>query len=172
MRNSVFDLFVAYLKDKVDHYSKSSVGMKQSILIIAYIGLLLTIAGCVQRDKSKIIEKYKYEENINQLPGRKDLKLESWVKEGVDCFGLIMVCEITGDPIRMKEVYVKVVSIQPDSLRIEALEDVMINRVQECKKVNLKKGQRWNETYGEIFRTRADAINYIDSRYPGLRVKY
>jgi len=144
--------------------------MKQLLLIIA--GILLLMVACSQRDKTKNISQYKYEDNSSVLTVKINKKLDSWVKEGVKCYGIIMVCDLAGTPLRIKEVYVQVIKIQPGSIKMEALEDVIINRTTECRKVSFKKGQSWNEEYGEIFRTREEAIKYIDDNYPGLRMKY
>lgn len=145
--------------------------MKQLILIIACVFVLMNMAGCRQSDKSKIIEQYKYAEDISVLTVLHKTKLDSWVKEGIICYGLIMVCDLAGKPLRIKEVSVQVVSIQPESIKMKALEDVIINRTIECTKVSFKKGESWNEEYGEIFQTREEAIKYIDDKYPGLRIK-
>jgi hypothetical protein len=98
-------------------------------------------------------------------------KFDSWVKEGIRCYGIIMVCDLAGKPLRVKEVSVQVVSIQPEGIKMKALEDVIVNRTIECKKVSFKKGESWDEEYGEIFETREEAIKYIDDKYPGLRIK-
>jgi len=145
--------------------------MRQAAFMIAFFFLLLGIAGCEQKDKSKIISQYKYEEDSNILTVKINNKLEPWVKKGVECFGIIMVCNKEGDPLRIKEVHVRVIDVQPKSVKMEALEDIVINRTTECRKVSFRKGQSWNEEYGEIFKTRAEATTYIDKEYPGLRIK-
>jgi len=145
--------------------------LKQMQVVVACILLFPSITGCGQRDKTKILEQYKYEDNSNILTVNVNAKLDPWVKEGITCYGIIMVCDLAGKPLRMKEVNVQVVSIQPESIKMKALEDVLINRTIECKKVSFKKGDSWNEEYGEIFKTREEAIKYIDLNYPGLRTK-
>lgn len=145
--------------------------MKHLIFILACVLLLLNVAGCGQRDKSKNIEQYKYDENSNVLTVNIKKEFEPWVKEGAICYGIIMVCDIAGNPLRIKEVRVKVLEIKPGSIKMEALEDITINRTIECRKVSFKKGDSWNEEYGEIFKTREGAIKYIDDNYPGLRIK-
>jgi len=141
------------------------------ILIVACFLLLINLAGCRQSDKSKVIEQYKYDDDTNALTVLHKTKLDSWVKEGIKCYGIIMVCDLAGKPIRIKEVTVQVVSIQPEGIKMKALEDVIINRTIECTKVSFKKGESWDEEYGEIFETREEAIKYIDDKYPGLRIK-
>lgn len=145
--------------------------LKHTLVFGACFLLLSNIAGCGPRDKMKILEQYKYEDNSSILTVNVNKKLDSWVKEGIKCFGIIMVCDLAGKPLRIKEVSVLVVSIQPESIKMKVLEDVIINRTIECTKVSFKKGESWNEEYGEIFQTRAEAIKYIDLNYPGLRIK-
>jgi len=140
-------------------------------VVVACILLFSNITGCGQSDKTKILEQYKYVDNSNILTVNVNKKLHPWVKEGIKCYGIIMVCDLAGKPLRIKEVNVQVVSIQPESIKMKALEDVFINRTIECKKVSFKKGDNWNEEYGEIFRTSEEAIKYIDDNYPGLRIK-
>jgi len=142
------------------------------ILIIAGISLLLSIVACSERDKSKIIEQYKYEGNTNVLTELNKKKLGSWVKEGITCYGIIMVRDENKRPVRLKEVQAKVLSIHSENIKMEALEDVAINRTIECNKVTLKKGECWDEIDGELFKTREEAIRFIDDKYPGLRMKY
>jgi len=146
--------------------------MKQMILIFAGIALLLSIAACGQRDKSKILEQYKYDDNSSVPTEFSKKKLESWVKEGITCYGIIMVRDENKPPVRLKEVHAKVISIHSEIIKMEALENVFINRTIECNNVNIKKGERWDEVDGELFKTREEAIRFIDDKYPGLRVKY
>lgn len=146
--------------------------MKQSNLIIAYIILLLNLVGCERSDKIKVLSQYKYEDNSSVLSENTHKKLGSWVKEGITCYGIIMVRDENNPPVRLKEVYAKVISIHSENIKMEALENVFINRTIECNKVNIKKGECWDEVDGELFKTREEAIRFIDDKYPGLRVKY
>lgn len=132
---------------------------------------LVDIAGCGESDKTKILEQYKYEDDSGILTVNVNKKLESWVKEGTKCYGIIMVCDLAGNTLRVKEVSVQVVNVLPGGIKMKALEDVIINRAIECRKVSFKKGESWDEEYGEIFKTRSEAIKYIDQKYPGLRIK-
>jgi hypothetical protein len=143
--------------------------MKQATLLIVFFSLIISVLSCKQQDKSKVVAEYKYEEDIPTTKVEK--KLESWVEVGVECYSVIMVCDITGYPIRIKEAHVKVAEIQPKKIKMMALENVIINPIAECRKVSLKKGDTWEEEYGDIFKTRGEAIKYIDENYPGLRVK-
>lgn len=145
--------------------------MKQQILIIACFSLLINLAGCRQYDKSKIIEQYKFDEDISVLNEKYPNGLGVWLKEGTICYGILLVRDENKLPIRMKEVQAKVINVHSESVKMEALEDVAINRTIECNKVTLKKGECWDEVDGELFKTREEAIRFIDEKYPGLRMK-
>jgi hypothetical protein len=125
--------------------------------------------ACSQRDKSKVLSQYKFEDNPGVLTVNINKEPDSWVKEGIKCYGIIMVCDLAGNPLRIKEVHVQIIKVQPGKIKMEALEDVIINRTVECTKVSFKKGESWDEEYGEIFETREAAIKYMDDNYPGLR---
>lgn len=83
-----------------------------------------------------------------------------------------MVVNNAGNPVRIKEIQVKVDSIRSESIKLEALEDVILGRTAECDRVSFKKGESWNEVHGDLFKTREEAIHYIDQKYPRLRLKY
>ena len=126
--------------------------------------------GCGQRDKSAILAQYKYETS-DTLSVNLNYKLERWIKEGAECYCLVMVCDkLLETPLRVKEVHVRVIKIHESGIQMKALEDVIINRITECTKVTFSKGESWNEEFGEIFKTKEDAQKYIDTKYPGLRV--
>lgn len=145
--------------------------MKQIILVIVCIWLIVNIAGCGPRDKSKILAQYKYDDSASVSATSTVKKLEPWVKEGVNCWGIIMVTDNAGNPLRIKEVHVKVIGIKPQSVKLQALENVILGRTIQCNKVTFKKGDSWNEEYGDLFKTREEAIKYIDDKYPKLRIR-
>lgn len=127
--------------------------------------------GCGQSDKSKILEQYKYDE---YNPASNEIikkKLGSWVNEGIFCYGIVIVHGENGLPIRAKEVYAKIIDIQDDKIVMRSLEDVVMSPELGCVKYSLRKGDDWNEVEGDLFRTREETIRFIDTNYPGLRMK-
>lgn len=146
--------------------------MKKELFVSINIVLLLFImTGCGKRDKSALLAQYKYE-NSDTLSVNLSYKLEPWIKEGADCYCLVMVCDkLLETPLRIKEVHSKIVKLHDNGIQMKSLEDVKINRVTECTKITFAKGESWNEEFGEIFKTREEARRYIDAKYPGLRVR-
>jgi len=145
--------------------------MKQLILIIAGILLLLNVVGCGRRDMSKTLKQYKYEVSTSDSTKIFRKKLDSWVKEGISCFGIVIVHDLNKVPLRIKEVSTRVISIEPDKIKMRSLENISLSPVNGCDKFSLRKGEDWDEIEGDLFRTREEAITFIDTRYPGLRVK-
>jgi hypothetical protein len=45
------------------------------------------------------------------------------------------------------------------------MEDVVIAPIQGCTKVGMKKGEMWDEKEGDLFRTREEAVKYIETKY-------
>lgn len=145
--------------------------MKQLILIIAGALLLLNISGCGQPDKSKILEQYKYDESKIVSKEMIPKNLGSWVKEGISCYGLVIVHDESGYPLRIKEVKAKVISIQPDKIKMKSLENINLSPVVGCNKFTLREGEDWDEIEGDLFQTKEEAVKFIDTYYPNLRVK-
>jgi len=146
--------------------------VKQVILISAFVILLLSIFACGQRDSSKILSQYKFEEDTTFVKVLNKNNLNTWLKEGMSCYGIIIVRDENKVPQRIKEIHAKVINIKPESIKMEALEDVMINKIASCNKISMKKGECWEEVDGELFKTVEEAIRYIDTNYPGLRILY
>ena len=144
--------------------------MKLLLLILVCISLLAGVSGCGHQDKSKILEQYKYDEDIDILNIHKE-KLEDWIKDGVSCYGIVMIRDQNKLPVRLMEVHAKVVRIDSEGIKMEALEDVAANKIAECNKLSLKTGECWEEVDSELFKTRDEAVNFIDKHYPGLRIK-
>lgn len=145
--------------------------MKLLISFIAGALLFLNILGCGQNDKSKILEQYKYDVIKSSTTEIIPKKLGSWVKEGITCYGIVIVYNESETPLRVKEVNAKVISIQPDRIKMRSLENIVMAPVKGCTKFSLSKGEDWDETESELFQTKDEAIQYIDTYYPSLRMK-
>jgi hypothetical protein len=145
--------------------------MKYFALIIASVLLLIYISGCGYSDKSKILENYKYEESISAPIARIPKNPGPWVKEGILCYGIVVVFNENKKPLRVKEFHAKVINIEPDKIRMRSLENIKMSQVKGCNKFCIKEGEDWDEADGDIFQTKEEAIKLIDTKYPGLRMK-
>lgn len=133
--------------------------------------LLLIFACCNQRDKTKILEQYQYNENSGTVNQRIEKKAASWLKEGVICYGIVMVYSNDGIPLRAKEVKAKVISIQSDRVKMQSLENIFLNQIKGCTKFSIVEGEFWDEFEIDLFQTKEETIKFIDTNYPGLRMK-
>ena len=145
--------------------------MKHLALIILGIILFGSFSGCGSRDKSKILQNYKYEADGTNLNDALQKKVGEWIKEGMTCYGIVILNDENGLPLKLVELQAKVVSIQKDKIKMKSLEDLPLAPVEGCSKIGLKKGETWDETDGDLFQTREEAIQFIDTNYPDMRIK-
>jgi len=94
----------------------------------------------------------------------------SWAKEGVTCYGIVVLGDGNGLPKKVIEIQATIVSIQTDKIIMKSLDDFSFAPVEWCSKISIKKGETWNETEGELFLTREEAIQFIDTNYPSKRL--
>lgn len=153
--------YLRYCVMQLNHLLATTVG----------IFLLLTIFGCGQQDKTKVLEQYNFDESVpvsTELTGK---KLEPWVQEGVTCFGILVVLDQNKKPTRIREFMAKIVRLDSTRIKMRSLENVTYKSVKCHIVYGIRKGEFWDEKEGEVFKTREEAISYIDHKYPGLRIK-
>lgn len=140
--------------------------LKQLVLITWSIVLPGILVSCGTPDKSKILKSYSYQSDSLKVGGEMAKKIGSWAREGVTCYGIIILTDKEGLPKKVKEIEAKIVSVQSDKIKMKALEDVVLAPVAGCDKIGMKKGETWEETDGDLFQTRDEAIKFIDTKYP------
>ena len=86
------------------------------------------------------------------------------------CYGIIILTDKDGLPRKVEAIEAKVISIQPDKIKMKAMEDLVLAPVEGCTKIGIKKGETWDELEGDLFQTRAEAIKHIDTKYPETQV--
>ncbi len=145
--------------------------MKKLALIILGSIFFFSFWGCGPRDKSKVLEKYKYEAGGAQLNDVLQKKVGSWIQEGMTCYGVVILTDENGLPKKLKEIKAKVISIQKDMIKVKSLEDITLAPVKGCSKMGMKSGETWEETEGDLFQTKEEAIKFIDTNYPDMRIK-
>lgn len=144
--------------------------MKQLMSIILVVIFAGSILSCGSGNKSKQIKEYKYTEEKAAVTGVLQQKVGTWIKEGMTCYGIVIVTDKDGIPQKVKEIEAKVVSIQPDKIKMKAMEDLALAPFKGCTKSGMKKGETWDEIEGDLFQTRAEAIKHIDTKYPETQV--
>lgn len=144
--------------------------MKQLTSIILVAVFAGSILSCGSGNKSKQIKEYKYTEEKAAVTGVLQKKVGPWIKEGMTCYGIVILADGDGNTKKVKEIEAKVISIQPDKIKMKAMEDLVLAPVEGCTKTGMKKGETWDELEGDLFQTRAGAINYIGTKYPETQV--
>ena len=144
--------------------------MKQLTSIILIAVFAGSILSCVSGNKSNQIKEYKYTEEKAAVTGVLQKKVGPWIKEGMTCYGIVILTDKDGLPKKVEAIEAKVILIQPDKIKMKAMEDLVLAPVEGCIKTGMKKGETWDELEGDLFQTRAEAIKYIDSKYPETQV--
>lgn len=144
--------------------------MKQLMPIILVVIFAGSNLSCGSGNKSKQIKEYKYTEEKAAVTGVLQKKVGPWIKEGMTCYGIVVLTDKDGIPKKVKEIEAKVISIQPDKIKMKAMEDLVLAPVEGCIKTGMKKGETWDELEGDLFQTRAEANNYIGTKYPETQV--
>ncbi|MEI7831394.1 MAG: hypothetical protein WCI31_16565 [Prolixibacteraceae bacterium] len=135
-----------------------------SVLLVAIVAGGLW--SCGSGKKSQQIKDYKYTEEKSAVSGALQKKVGEWIKEGMTCYGIVILTDKDGTPKKAREIEAKVISIQSDLIKMKALEDLVLAPVAGCTKVGMKKGETWEEKEGDLFQTRDEAIKFIDTKYP------
>ena len=146
--------------------------MKNTIFIgLSLLLLIICFGSCNNKNKSKELENYSYDSSNVTLNEKLQGKVGSWIKEGVTCYGVVILNDEKGIPQKLKEVKAKVLIIQSDKIKMKALENITLAPVEGCSKIGIKRGDTWWETDGELYKSEEEAIQFIDKNYPGLRIK-
>lgn len=136
------------------------------------IGLLIIISifqGCHSGNKSKEVAGYQYKGASMKLNEKLETKIGSWVKEGMECYGVAIMSDKEGNVKVAKEIKSKVVEIQNDKIKMKALETVSLAPKVGCNKIGVTQGEIWWEEDGELFRTREEAIAFIKTKLVPLK---
>lgn len=137
--------------------------MKKLSSIIILVAVVIVFQACNSSNKSKEIEKYTYTEEKVQLNDVLSKRVGSWIKEGSECYGLIVMSDKDGNIQTIKELKAVVLIIQNDKIKMKALEDVSLAPKKGCTKMGISKGETWWEEDGDLFQTRDEAIAFANS---------
>lgn len=128
------------------------------------------LSGCGSGNNSQKIKEYKYTEEKTTVSGVLQKKVGSWIREGMTCYGIVILADKDGNPKKVREIEAKVISVQPDRIKLKATEDLVLAPVEGCTKVGMKKGETWEETEGDLFQTREAAIRFIETNFPDTQL--
>jgi hypothetical protein len=147
------------------------IGMMKHLVSVFLAGILIcSLWSCGTRDKSQIVKGYQYKEESAKVNEVMQKKIGAWLQEGMTCYGIVILTDGDGLPKKVKEIQAKVISVQKDKIKMKALEDLALAPVKGCTKIGMRKGETWDETEGDLFQTREEAIKFIDTNYPDMQL--
>lgn len=134
--------------------------MKNHVLTLAF-ALPLFLFSCNSSKKPNEVASYSYEEEKIEMSAELKEKMPEWVEEGKICYGLVIQLTEDEKPAKGKPIKAKVVQIGKDAVKMKALETVNVAEVEGCTKMGISKGETWDESDGDFYLTREDAINAL-----------
>ncbi len=145
--------------------------MKQITTLLFCVGLVIILNSCGSRNQSQATSQVVSEQTEVKLNDVLQKKVGSWIKEGSECYGFIVMIDKDGKVSAIKELKAVVLIIQSDKIKMKALEDINLAPKAGCKKMGIAKGETWWETEGDLFQTREEAIEFkktvkIDKKSP------
>ena len=142
--------------------------MKSNAILLFVIISSIVIAGCGSNPKPKTTTSNQtvqvQEEDNVKLNNELQKKVGSWAKEGVDCYGLVLLVRKNKIVEVGKSVKTKITRIQSDSIKVKLLEDVSLAKTKDCSKLGMSTGQSWWEKEGDLFLTREEADKYLKDK--------
>lgn len=133
--------------------------MKKLVAIFYLLVVVVAFFACNSSNRSKEIAGYEQSGAVELAEPLKS-KVGSWIKEGDECYGIVMVANPGYDICNVREVKAKVLVIQADKIKMKSLEDVNLAPKAGCNKMGIAKGETWWEEAGDLFQTKEEAAAY------------
>ena len=126
------------------------------LLILAFIGFL----SCHPKNRSEEIATYAYSSEI-ELSKKLQDKVGSWIEEGLDCYGILVMYDDDGGIVAAKAIKAKALVITSKAIKMKALETVTLAPKIGCTKLGLETGDTWWENDGDLFQTKKEAEAFL-----------
>lgn len=131
------------------------------IITVFYLFVVFALNyGCNSSDKSKEIAGYGQAGSNVELAEPLKAKVGSWIKEGAECYGIVMVQSTDLNLFAIREVKAKVLVVQSNKIKMKALEDVSVAPKAGCNKMGITKGETWWEEEGDLFQSKEEAAEF------------
>ena len=108
------------------------------------------------------IEEFFYSEKTDKMPENLEKKIGSWAKVGTQCYGILFLntdsIKLVGYPIPCK-----IISYHDKGIKCRVTKNYYPYKEFGCSKIGLRKGEVWLEMEGDLFKTEAEAIDYLKS---------
>ena len=135
----------------------------RKLVLLVILGTSLCIISCNSSKNSEEIASYTYQEKEIAMSDAFLVKIPSWVKEGKICYGLVVQVTKENKPVSGKPVKAKVVQIDENSVKMKALETVILFEGTDRNLKGINKGQIWDEKEGDLFLTSDEAVEMLEN---------
>lgn len=137
----------------------------RSYTIVFFAILLSILSGCSNSPKPKpVVNEPVMEEENTKLNNALQNKIGAWAKEGVECYGLVVLTNAKKVVESGKSVKTVIVRIASDSVKVKVLEDVTLGKKKDCNLLGVTVGYTFWESDGDLFQTREEADNFLKSK--------
>jgi hypothetical protein len=148
---------VLYYTAKSKHFNC----MKKLVLLVILF-TSLCIISCHSSKNTEEIASYTYQEKQIEMSDALRVKIPDWVKEGKICYGLVIQVTKGGKPNSGKPAKAKVVHIDENSVKMKALETVILYEGPDRNLKGINKGQVWDEKEGDLYHTFDEAVKVLE----------
>ena len=135
----------------------------RKLVLLVILGTSLCIISCNSSKNSEEIASYTYQEKEIAMSDALLVKIPAWVEEGKICYGLVVQVTKENKPVSGKPVKAKVVQIDENSVKMKALETVILFEGTDRNLKGINKGQVWDEKEGDLFLTSDEAIEMLEN---------
>jgi hypothetical protein len=133
--------------------------------IFLFAILLSFLTNCNNSPKPKqVVQSPAAVEEEGKLNDALNKKIGSWAREGVECYGLVVLTNSKQVIQTGKSVKTVIVRINSDSLKVKVLEDVSLGQKKDCNLLGVTVGYTFWESDGDLFQTREEADNFLKSK--------
>ena len=134
--------------------------MKNWISVIILL-LAFSLSGCNSDGKSDKEESYDYSESNAELNAELKAKIGDWLKQGVECYGVLVALDGDGLPQVGMPIRAKVIRIKKDQIKMKSLDNVNFGPQKGCTKMGIASGETWWEKDGDLFQTEEEAKAFL-----------
>jgi len=135
----------------------------RKLVLLVILGTSLCIISCNSSKNSEEIASYTYQEKEIAMSDALLVKIPAWVEEGRICYGLVVQVTKENKPVSGKPVKAKVVQIDENSVKMKALETVILFEGTDRNLKGINKGQVWDEKEGDLFLTSDEAVEMLEN---------
>ena len=135
----------------------------RKLVLLVILGTSLCIISCNSSKNSEEIASYTYQEKEIAMSDALLVKIPAWVEEGRICYGLVVQVTKENKSVSGKPVKAKVVQIDENSVKMKALETVILFEGTDRNLKGINKGQIWDEKEGDLFLTSDEAVEMLEN---------